>query len=284
MAVDPPAIPAEQEALDHPWRLWASVAIGSFVLVTVLLGFIVLPLAGAGGEGFDPFSAICRAIGIPGYGPAVPASVGTQVEAKASAVVWSATTRQQLAGADAKAGAAIATEVCAACHGETGVSTDPTQFPNLAGQSEAAIFKQLWDFHDGSRVAEAMTPFAQQLEPKQILDVAAHYAAAPAAERQRAATAVSQAVVQLATIGSPARGIASCDSCHGDNRSGPDGAPVLLGQSQTYLEAQIQAFAKGERANDLFLRMRTIAGQLTPEEMSGLATYYSGNPIPRYRP
>lgn len=56
---------------------------------------------------------------------------------------------------------------------------------------------------------------------------------------------------------------------------------MLLGQSSAYLEQQLQLFASGERSGDLFGRMRTIARQLTPEEMRGLAIYYGGNPVPR---
>ncbi|MES1179637.1 MAG: hypothetical protein ABUL43_00410, partial [Hyphomicrobium sp.] len=72
------------------------------------------------------------------------------------------------------------------------------------------------------------------------------------------------------------------DSCHGASRGGPDEAPVLVGQSASYLEGQLKNFGSADRRNDLFARMRTIAKQLTPEEIHGLALYYgvSGSPKP----
>ena len=61
-------VPAEQEALDRPWRKWASIAVGGFVVVSLIFGFLVLPTGQKGAYGLDTFSAICRAFGVPGYG------------------------------------------------------------------------------------------------------------------------------------------------------------------------------------------------------------------------
>jgi cytochrome c553 len=51
-------------------------------------------------------------------------------------------------------------EVCIACHGENGVSVAP-EYPHLAGQSGAAIYKQLHDYRTGSRVNPQMTDIAK---------------------------------------------------------------------------------------------------------------------------
>jgi cytochrome c553 len=47
-----------------------------------------------------------------------------------------------------------------ACHGENGVSVAP-EYPHLAGQSGAAIYKQLHDYRTGSRVNPQMTDIAK---------------------------------------------------------------------------------------------------------------------------
>ena len=60
--------------------------------------------------------------------------------------------------------------------------------------------------------------------------------------------------------------------------SGPEKSPVLLGQSATYFEQQISAFAAGERRNDNYGRMRIIAKTLTAEEVQQLAKYYAPRP------
>ena len=60
--------------------------------------------------------------------------------------------------------------------------------------------------------------------------------------------------------------------------SGPEESPVLLGQSATYFEQQLNAFAAGERRNDNYGRMRIIAKALTAEEIQQLAQYYAPRP------
>jgi len=195
---------------------------------------------------------------------------------------WTAQTRQTIASGDADRGAIIAMQTCAACHGESGIAAAPN-FPNLAGQSEAALFKQLHDYKSGSRQggqATVMIGIAQGLGDQQIADVAAYYASRAAADRVAAADAVSPAIARLVTVGDVSRGLPSCDACHGTSHSGPVEAPTLVGQSVPYLQQQMQLFATGERANDLYERMRIVARQLTEDEMSRLAIYYGGTPDP----
>lgn len=260
---------------DRSWRVWSSVVVGSVVAVSLALGFLVLPSRDQSSLG--PFAAFCRALGVPGYGRISPLPAGP-VSAPASQVAWTAKTRDFLAGASASRGAALAKDVCSACHGVDGKSVDPTQFPNLAGQTEAAIYKQLHDFQSGARKSDIMAPVAQQLNEQQIADAAAYYATQKPADLIAAASAVDLAIVRMARIGDPPRGIASCNSCHGQSRSGPEGAPLLLGQTAPYLEQQLKNFAARERHNDLYERMRVIAHQLTLEEMHRLPIYYNGAP------
>ena len=89
-------VPAEQEALDQPWRKWASIAVGGFVVVGLLCGFLILPTGQKGAYGLDTFSAICRAIGVPSYGVnarGAPAGTAQPV----SQVAWTSDTRRLLA-------------------------------------------------------------------------------------------------------------------------------------------------------------------------------------------
>lgn len=282
---DRPAVPAEQEALDRPWRVWASVAIVTFVAVSVALGFLVLP------QRDDPdlslFGAICRAIGIPGYGATRPEGPGAGEEPMAASLVaWSPEIRSGLNAANRENGAQIAAEICVSCHGEDGIAIDPI-YPNLAHQSPRAIFKQLQDYADGRRTsgqAELMMPFAQQLDEQQRFDVAVHYATQHPKPQTVAASAVGPAITQIARHGHIGRGIPACDSCHGIGLTGPEETPVLNGQPRDYLEQQLTAFASGERDNDIYARMREIARLLTPDEIRQLAIYYSGKPETQYKP
>ena len=278
MASQTPPDPSEHEALDRSVRRWAWLAVGGFVLVSLVLGLIVLPSREQ--PGFDPFSIICRAIGIPGYQTAVtnpPAAAAPPV----SDVAWSSDSRRMLAHANPQRGGTIVRQTCAACHGQNGISPDPDDFPNLAGQYSAAIFKQLRDFQTGARKSPVMAGMAKPLTEAQMADLAAYFAALPAANFTVAKDAVTLEIRHLAAEGDPVRGNAACDSCHGSNRNGPEEAPVLIGQTAPYLERQLKNFAGDARGNDLFQRMRAIARQLTPGEMHLLAIYYGGSPAPR---
>jgi cytochrome c553 len=48
----------------------------------------------------------------------------------------------------------------------------------------------------------------------------------------------------------------------------------LKTQQPAYIERQLAAFAQGFRQNDINEQMRTIAAQLTPEEMHLVADFY----------
>ena len=72
------------------------------------------------------------------------------------------------AGADAKA------QVCAACHGPNGNSTNP-QYPVLAGQNSRYIYLQLKDFKEGRRHDPQMDPMAAPLTRDDMLALADHF-------------------------------------------------------------------------------------------------------------
>lgn len=277
MARQTPPLSSPDEALDRCWRLWASLVIAAIVLVTLIVGLVVLPSRDE--TRFDPFAAMCRALGIPGYGVAPPNLPAASPAAPVSDVAWSSETRRLLAQASPQRGSAAA-QTCAGCHGPNGISAAPQQFPNLAGQYETAVFKQLRDYQSGARKSEIMAAMAQPLSQAQMADLAAYYASLPAGPVAAGSKGATPQLLRLVRDGDPARGIASCDSCHGPSRSGAEGTPSLAGQSASYLEQQLKNFAGGERGNDSFERMRAIARQLTPDEMHGLADYYSGNPAP----
>jgi cytochrome c553 len=83
----------------------------------------------------------------------------------------------------------------------------------------------------------------------------------------------SDPAIRLAFAGDPARGIAPCAACHGPAGTAR-GAPSLKGQQPAYIERQLAAFAQGMRQNDINEQMRTIASQLTPDEMHVIAEFY----------
>jgi cytochrome c553 len=74
---------------------------------------------------------------------------------------------------DAVAGKAKSA-TCAGCHGAEGVSSNPL-WPNLAGQKEAYLVKQIKAFRDGTRADPMMSPMAKPLTDDDIANLAAYF-------------------------------------------------------------------------------------------------------------
>lgn len=74
---------------------------------------------------------------------------------------------------DAAAGKAKAM-TCAACHGPTGISPNDI-WPNLAGQKEGYLVKQIKAFRDGERNDPMMAPMVKSLSDEDIANLAAYY-------------------------------------------------------------------------------------------------------------
>lgn len=66
-------------------------------------------------------------------------------------------------------------QACIACHAEDGNSTNP-QFPRLAGQHADYLVKALRDYKSGERKNAIMAPFAANLSPQDMEDLAAYFA------------------------------------------------------------------------------------------------------------
>ncbi len=75
---------------------------------------------------------------------------------------------------DAAAGKAKSA-LCAACHGADGISPSPL-WPNLAGQKEAYLVKQIKAFKNGERKDPSMAPMVAGLTDADIENLAAYYA------------------------------------------------------------------------------------------------------------
>ena len=289
MAQDPsraPELPdeeaaAEQRAIDRRWRIRAALAAASAVMVGGLIGFVLIPAAQKGGAHLSMGHAMARAAGLAPGSPAVSQPINTASPIPVSTVSWNPQIMAILASGNTRRGAAIAAQTCAACHGDKGLSQSvgpATVFPSLAGQSPYAIYKQLHDFRSGARVNPMMTPVAQTLASTDLASVAAYYSAA---SKEYAAIGKRQLlgemeVVQLANEGDSHRRLPACLACHVNNSGGPIETPVITGQDEYYLLAQLNAFASGQRKNDVYGRMRDVASKLTPEERAELARYFQG--------
>lgn len=259
-----------QESADPRFAIWIGATVVLFV-VAVAVGFVWLPSITGGPGQTDFWGAFCRAVGLSGGGTRVSMLVPGQ---SASNVAWTVTTRRNLMQGNAVRGGALAT-TCNNCHGANGVSADAA-FPNISGQSVAAIYKQLEDFKSGKRNPEVMGVYVSPLSEQDLLDIAAHFASLPNpyAAAVRNPDSADSAAWHLIEVGNPERGLAPCAACHGPLGI-TFGAPGLQGQQRAYLIQQMQALAAGSRHNDISQQMRSVARQLTGSEIAMLAAYYS---------
>lgn len=166
--------------------------------------------------------------------------------------------------------------VCAACHGTDGNSLSDA-FPKLAGQHEGYIVKQLMDFKNGDRQNALMAPMVANLSEQDMADLGAYYAS-----QKTAPGAVSEELLaageQIYRGGNKETGVPACMACHGPNGSGVPAAnwPKLSAQYSSYVEMQLNAFAKGERANDSNNMMRDIASKMSEAEIKAVSAYVFG--------
>ncbi len=81
-------------------------------------------------------------------------------------------------------------EGCAACHGANGVSVSEN-FPNLAGQKEKYLNKQLHAFKAKTRENTLMNAIAEQLSDDDIGDLAAFFSSQPGGDGKAKSTLVA---------------------------------------------------------------------------------------------
>jgi cytochrome c553 len=273
----PAGAPAEQAAVDRRWRLMASSAVGIFVVIGAVIGFVLIPAGQRENAHLSMDSAMRRAAGLEAGSPAQPQPAAATNALPVSQVSWDPAIMQHLAASNTERGEKLAGEVCAACHGDKGLSQTAST-PSLAGQTSYAIYKQLHDYRSGARVNDQMSGVAQSLEVGDLASIAAYYAAAGeqyAAIGRRDLSGEPE-IIKLVWEGDTKRRIPACMSCHTNGVGGPIETPALLGQNREYMAAQLNAYADKSRKNDVYGRMRDVSRRLTPEEREKLARYLQG--------
>ncbi len=197
-----------------------------------------------------------------------------------SNVAWTEETLSIVSKGDAFHGLLLARR-CNHCHGEEGYSP-VSDYPNLAGLDRLSFWKQMQDFRSGKRTSPVMQVVAERISARDSADLAAYFAMLPTASDSQDNRAFPQAMhdpsralvaMRLIVFGDGQRGIPPCQSCHGPV-SYVKGAPPLATQNGPYLEQQLEHFSNGSRANDINVRMRSIARQLTAEEKTAVSEYY----------
>lgn len=255
------------------WRNpWFAAGIGvtaAMVVLSLIVGFVLLPYATTTAKFASMWDAICSAAGVP------RTTVNSEI-VKSSFTTSNVIMNSQMFGPpDTRAvgrGATLAMQ-CAICHGSNRQGQVDT--PNLEGQPAAAVYKELRDFKSGSRTNAIMSPFAVRLSEQDMLDLAAYYTYLPRQPESHSDVTID--MPPIVARGAPMRNVAACSACHGATDA-KLGTPWLDGQSAVYIKAQLTAFANGTRRNDVSEQMRNIARQMTSAEIDEAARYYASRP------
>jgi len=163
---------------------------------------------------------------------------------------------------------------CVACHGAAGNSSI-TQNPKLAGQHQAYLQKQLYQFREPVRNNAIMTAIAKALTDDDIRNVTAFLAdqkPAPGAAHNKDTVEIGKKIYRA---GIAEKNVPACAGCHSPNGAGiPAQYARVAGQHQDYTVAQLTNFRIGTRSNSA--QMTAIGKRLSDEEMQAVADYIAG--------
>jgi len=156
-------------------------------------------------------------------------------------------------------------QVCAACHGATGNSTDP-QYPILAGQTARYIYLELKDFNEGRRHDPQMEPMAKDLSRDDMLALADYYS------KQKQMPNGFKADGAKVVAGSKKSDEVLCPMCHQGGFVGQNEIPRVAGQHYAYIKKQLGDFKARRRTNDAG-SMTSVAATLSDADIENLSQY-----------
>ena len=176
----------------------------------------------------------------------------------------------------AQSGSAGGAAACISCHGAKGEGQPG--FPALAGQHAGYLERQLNQLAAGARQSAVMAPMAKSLSEQERADVAAYYAslALPIKPVRGALPGKSDDNgAWLVERGRWADGIPACAQCHGPGGVGVGkDFPAIGHLPADYMQAQVDAWNKGQRDAGPLGLMGQIAKKLTAEDIKAVAAYY----------
>ena len=192
---------------------------------------------------------------IPALARMLPAVVGLVVALPA----YAQTDAAALAATRQKA------EVCFACHGPNGNSTNPA-YPILAGQSWRYTYIELKDFKEGRRTDPVMSPMAADLSRDDMIALGNFFAA------QKQAPINFKADGAKVEAGRKISDAVLCPMCHLGGFVGQNEIPRVAGQYPEYIRKQLHDFKAKRRTNDAG-NMTSVAGTLSDGDIENLSHY-----------
>jgi cytochrome c553 len=204
-----------------------------------------------------------------------------RTELKWIALIWAVVAASNAFAAGDPAQGETLSAACGACHGQDGATGLDPSYPNIAGQNEAYLTRQLRMIQTNDRNIALMAGQLTGKSDQDLQDLAAYYASLPAKLSQAQGDDAQIAKAEQIYRGGIARkGVAACSACHSPKGTGnsPAGFPAISGQSSAYTIAQLTAYREGLRTSDESFggMMRGVAQGLTDGEIAALADYLQG--------
>jgi cytochrome c553 len=160
------------------------------------------------------------------------------------------------------------TELCAGCHGATGISSVES-VPSLAGNPESFLQWQLVFFRDGRRKHEVMGALAAELSDQDIRDLGAYYSTLPPDTRQLPADPNTALALQGKQVAEQHR----CANCHTETFAGKQGAARLARQREEYLVKALADYRSHARPSTGVAAMTEAAAALADDDINAVAHF-----------
>jgi len=158
--------------------------------------------------------------------------------------------------------------LCNGCHGEQGISPDPTM-PVIWGQHQTYLYRQIDEFKLGHRQNEPMLSLIQNMPQEEMAALAEHFSQKPWPKLNQPRASETEAKRAQAAIVT-----GQCVACHGILGMGDGLNPRIAGQSRGYILKTLQEFKSKARGTNPW--MSDILGPLALDDLEALATFTAG--------
>ncbi|MEQ8167036.1 MAG: c-type cytochrome, partial [Alphaproteobacteria bacterium] len=163
---------------------------------------------------------------------------------------------------------------CSRCHGDAQTGPVSDRVPSLFGQPPDYLERALREYRAGLRESGYMEPAAFGLTDDAISQLATLYSQyrAPTTGAQFDPEQVARGAA-IALNGMPKDDVPACTSCHGN---GNPQFPNLAGQSQTYLQGQLELWRNGARDRTPYGQIMAVVGRnMSQSQIEDVSAYFA---------
>jgi cytochrome c553 len=164
-------------------------------------------------------------------------------------------------------------QLCASCHGATGVTSATPDTPFLAGLRPTYFARQMADFKSGKRKSAIMQGIVAGIDEKDFLEYAQYFSAQKPPSPGKGDPKLTSQGKEIYFEGVVGSAVPACSGCHNDDGTGTNRYPRLAGQNPVYLIQQMLAYKNGSRDNDDRGLMRAVAQRMTEAEIRAVSEF-----------